>query len=164
MVFGWGSQRKQATKAAIDALRPIVGLVQHNCGLPRHFWTDPYVVGFFQLMVGHHAKRVTQGRIGGEELGGVLADVFTGLSNQNGAAIGRRVIELAQANNPDFNRGADDAAAICFYEMMVLKNEGSHPLVQTATRLAGTSKDRASILGMMLMASLVREIQEANSN
>jgi len=123
-------------------------------------------------MIGHHAKLATRGRITGVDLGSLLAEVFTALSNMNGAAIARRANELHAANDPDFNRAADDAAAVCFYQLRILKNEADHPLVQVATRIAlaaGEAKgeNREYIYSMMYMASLFKEVERLrgdNSN
>ena len=90
----------------------------------------------------------------------------------NGAAIARRANELHAANDPDFNRAADDAAAVCFYQLRILKNEADHPLVQVATRIAlaaGEAKgeNREYIYSMMYMASLFKEVERLrgdNSN
>ena len=156
----FGSRRRKATNAAINALRPLVGSIQHSRGLPSHFWVDPYVLGFFHFMIGHRAKLATNGRIGGEDLGQSLVDTLTALSNMNGASIARRSTELALSKNDAlFERGADDAAAMCFYEMKILKDETTHPLVQSAIRLARGSQNRSEVLAMMFMASLYQEIQ-----
>ncbi|MEH2498974.1 hypothetical protein V1294_005453 [Bradyrhizobium sp. AZCC 1678] len=160
-MFGW--QRKRAVGAVVDALRPTVGTIQHH-GVPARFWSQPYVAGFFQFMIGHHAKMATRGRITGADLGLLLTEVFTELSNMNGAAIARRANELHAANDPEFNRGADDAAAVCFYQLRVLKNEANHPLVQVATHIASANKakgeNREYILSMMYMASLFKEVDK----
>jgi hypothetical protein len=158
-LFGW--QRKRAVGVVVDALRPIVGTIQHH-GVPAGFWLEPYVVGFFHFMIGHHAKVATSGHITGANLGLLLAEVFTALSNMNGVAIARRATELHAADDPDFNRAADDAAAICFYQMRILKNEADHPLVQVAKRIAaGEAKgeNREDIHSMMYVASLFNEVE-----
>ncbi|MDB5602138.1 MAG: hypothetical protein JWN71_4182 [Xanthobacteraceae bacterium] len=154
----FGIARRRATSAAVDALRPLIGTIQHTYGTAPHFWSDPYIVGFFYFMIGHRAKLATQGKITGIELGTALADTFTALSNMNGVAISRRAVELLNANDPDFNRAADDAAAICYYELGNLKDAASHPLVIKAGRLAGNSHERANVLPMMIMASLMHEV------
>ena len=136
-MFGW--QRKRAVGVVVDAFRPIVGTIQHH-GVRAGFWLEPYVAGFFHFMIGHHAKVATSGRITGADLGILLAEVFAALSNMNGAAIARRATDLHAADDPDFNRGADDAAAVCFYQMRVLKNEANYPLVQVATHIASANK------------------------
>lgn len=154
----FGFTRKRATKAAIDSLRPLVGSLQHSAGLPPHFWANAYVLGFFQFLVGHHAKLATSGKIAGADLGQTLSDVFTALSNMNGAALAKQSTELAFAQDAEFNRGADDAAAIAFYQMGILKNEASHPLVLGAQRLANSPADRDQIMGMMFMTTIYREL------
>lgn len=132
--------------------------------MPARFWSQPYIVGFFHFMIGHHAKVATRGRITGVDMGLVLAEVLTALSNMNGAAIARNATELHAANDPGFNRAADDAAAICFYQLRNLKNEADHPLVQVATRIAlaadqAKGENRENIYSMMYVASLFKEVE-----
>jgi hypothetical protein len=95
----------------------------------------------------------------------VIQDVFTSLSNLNGAAIARRVIALAQDGDPDFNRGADEAAIIQFYGMGRLKNEAENPIVQRATAVVkatgmmGATDPRAAIGGTMVTITFMREVE-----
>ena len=119
-------------------------------------------------MISHHLKLATGGRFAGEDMGLALTEVFTTLSNMNGVAIARRGLELATANDSHFNRAADDAMAICYYQMRVLKNEPDHPLVQVATRMAlaaGKAKDnREEICSLMYVASLFKEVDRLREN
>lgn len=162
-MFGlFGTDRKTATRAAVEALRPIIGSIQHTHGLPARFWTDPYVLGFMQFTIGWHAKLATNGKITGSELGLALADSLTALSNMNGPEIVRRISPLQ--NDPDFNRGADDAATVTFYTYGKLKNEQDNPLVQRATEVVDKQGSplvetgrRARIAAMMFTLSFYAE-------
>ncbi|MDH2348593.1 hypothetical protein [Bradyrhizobium sp. SSUT77] len=66
----------------------------------------------------------------------------------------------------DFNRGANDAAAICFYTIKNLRNEAEHPLVLMAMKIAQRSTEagnteaerRAYMASMMVMLSLMNEV------
>jgi hypothetical protein len=163
----FGSNRRRATDAASQAVRPIVAAVQHNYGLPPHFWTDPFVLGFITTVITFHAKLVTGGRIEGAGLGRVTSDVIASVSNMNGSEILSRVTALTQAD-PDFGAGADNAVTICLYTLDRLKSEGTNPLVTHATRAAeqiyrdlGTAADRrSSIAAMMLMIGFVEEVRK----
>jgi hypothetical protein len=170
-MFGlFKSTQTTATEAAIDAIRPIIGIVQHSYGLPQGFWTDPYVLGFLSITIAHHAKLATGGKARGEIMGYVLSDVLTSLSNMNGRELGRRITALATATerDADYNRGGDDAAAVCYCAQGILKNEADHPLVQAASRLADGADfgdlsridRRSKIAGMMVVLSLVKEVEE----
>jgi hypothetical protein len=166
-MFGlFGSTRRTATEACVNAIRPIIGAIQASHGIPRGFWTDHYVLGFLTVTIDHHAKLATRGKATGAILGFVLSDVMTTLSNMNGTEIVRRSTAIAMEPDADFKRGADDAAAICFYTMGFLKNEKDNPLVRGASKLADpTSLDdtsdagrRSRIAGMMVVLSLVKEV------
>src|SRR5215203_2158194 len=73
-------KRRRAIKTAVEALRPLIGAIQHHHGLPVGFWNDPYIVGFFTAMAGQYAKLSTKGRITGSDLGFALATTLTALS------------------------------------------------------------------------------------
>ena len=161
------SARVTATEAGIASIRPIVATIQHTHGLPSRFWMDPYVLGFFSFMIGHYAKLATKGSIKAEALGQVLCDVLNSVSNLNGIALSRRTTQLALEEDPPFNRGADDAATICFYSMRSLKNEPQNALVRAASEIAMQSNDagnseserRAYIGSLMLMLTLMKEVE-----
>lgn len=166
-MFGlFKSRRKAGTEAAVDAIRPLVGTIQHSHGLPSSFWTNYYVLGFFTFTAGHHIKLATEGSIKDADLAATVGDVLTALSNLNGQALVRLTIQMPHNDEFDFNRGADDAAAICFYNMKILRNEVEHPLVVMAEKVAQRSADagnteaerRAYIGSMMLMLSLMSEV------
>jgi hypothetical protein len=166
-VFGlFGSTRKAATRAAIDFTRPLIGIIQHNYGLPPRFWFDPYVLGYTQFTIGHFAKLATQGKIAVDDLGNVLVDTYAALSNINGTEIARSATALSLAKDPDFNKGADDAAIVAFYKMGILKREQDNALVQKATAVvdqagsARTEADRRSeIVSIMVILSFIHEIK-----
>lgn len=89
----------------------------------------------------------------------MLADVFGALSSLDGNAICRMHSALHQTADFDMNRGADDAAAICFCGSRILKNEMHHPLVIAATAMSGgDASDRVAIVGGMVVASLQKEV------
>ena len=156
----FGSKLKKANTAALQALRPLIANMQRNQGLAPDFWTDPYVLGYFGFAVAHHAKLATHGQISPTDLGIVLADVFGALSNMNGEAIRRRYIELIDKDGADFKRANDDAAALFLYQIGALKDEADHPLVRTASRLAGGSQDRERVAAMICVVSFVRECEK----
>ena len=117
-MFGW--RRKRATKFAIDSLRPFVGTIQLH-GMPPGFWLDPYILGFFHFMISHRLKLATLSGLAGEEMGFALTETFTAISNMNGIAIANRGLELLTARDPEYYRGADDASAISYYLLRVLR-------------------------------------------
>lgn len=166
-MFGlFKSPRKMATAAAIDAIRPLVATIQHTRGLPTGFWMNPYVLGFFTFTAGHHAKLATRGAIKDHALEAVVGDALTSVSNLNGPALIARTVKMSTKDEFDFNRGADDAAAICFYTLRALRNEADNELVKMAVKVAERSSDagttdeerRSYIASMMLMLSLMSEI------
>ena len=50
----------------------------------------------------------------GTRLGLVLGDVHASVSSLSGTALIERTNQLSPREDADFNRGADDAATICF--------------------------------------------------
>ena len=161
----FGHKRRKAAKAAVEAIQPIVGTFQHHYGLPAGFWQDPYVVGFIGFMIGHHAKTATHGKITGEEYGLAIGDAFSELSNLNGAKIMERYenFALADPKIPDFERGADNSATICYYVMGILKNEAENEHVLAAKKMAEREgsgpTDRQRIASYMLFKLFNKEVQ-----
>jgi hypothetical protein len=111
----FGSRRRKAVRAAVDNIRPIIGIIQYNYGIPSGFWQDEYLLGFFGFLIGFHLQRAAGGVLSQTDKGQGLADAFTELSNINGAAIARHFTTLALAETEDFTRGSDNAALIAFY-------------------------------------------------
>jgi hypothetical protein len=130
------SKRKMATEAAVAALRPLIALAQRVGGMSTEMWRDPYLLGYLGFVASFFAKSETQGKAKSEDMGFALQEAFTTVSNMSGSAIVRAYIELAELGDPDFERGADEAAAIVFYTTGILKNEAANPLVLEAQRLA----------------------------
>jgi hypothetical protein len=169
-MFGlFTNSREKASRAAVEAIRPMIATLQHSIGLPAGFWIDPYAIGFVHFMIVWHAKLATHGKITGADLGFVLSDAFTALSNMNGVEIVRHSNTLE--NDPDFNRGADDAAAIAFYSVRNLKNEMQHDLVKRATAIAdretgslSEQERRNRIMAMMYVFSFHSEIKKRFEN
>ena len=71
-----------------------------------------------------------------EAKGQALTEALTTLSNQNGQAISRRVIELAQIQTPDFVRGSNNAFTVFLYFTGRLPDEASNPDVIAAKQFA----------------------------
>ena len=98
--------------------------------------------------------------------------MLTTVSNLNGVALSRQIERLTQDNDPEFNRGADDAATICFYSMRILKDETRNALVRAASEIAIHSTDagnseperRAYIGSLMLMLTFVKQVEERLSD
>jgi hypothetical protein len=166
-MFGlFKSSRKVAIEAAVQAIRPLIGSIQHSHGLPSGFWTNPYILGFFVFMGAHHAKLSTRGAIEGASLASVLTDILSTVSNMNGVALMERSVELTDSSDFDFNRGADDAAAVSFFVLKKLKNENENELVAKAKKVAAVSSDagnteeerRAYIASVMVALSLMNEV------
>ena len=160
-MLGFGSHRRKATEAAVNGLRPIVGVMQHSYGLPAGFWQDSYVLGFMHFSIGIFAKAATRGKVSGEVLGRVLADAFTGLSNLNGVAIANRATDLAISGDPGFDKGASDASVVQGYALGMLKDDDEHDLVLRAKNVASKSGtiDRSAVVGAMLMLSFIHEVK-----
>lgn len=165
-MFGlFKSHRKVGAEAAVNAIRPLIATIQHNQGLPSSFWTNYYILGFFTFTAGHHIKLATRGSIKDAELSAAVGDALTTVSNLNGQELVQRTIQMSHNDEFDFNRGADDAAAICFYTMRILKNEAEHPLVTMASKDAQRSTDggnteaeRRAYIASMMMLSLMNEV------
>ena len=123
------SKRKIAAQAAVTALRPMVALAQQAGGMSLAMWRDPYLLGYMGFVASFFGGAETKGKATPEAMGFALQDAFSIVSNMNGKSIVRQYTELALHEDVDFESGADDAAAVTFYSLGILKNEADHPLV-----------------------------------
>lgn len=156
----FGRKKGLATKAAVDFLRPLFGILQHFNGVPSGFWHDEFVVGFAGSSIGLVMRDFD---LTTEDKGRVLAETFTNLSNINGVAIGRRFTELVAHPTADFDLGVDTAFLILGYAMGRLKNEAAIPSVEKATAAAqalGMGSDRNQILALLTMFEFYNVIKE----
>jgi hypothetical protein len=152
----FGSKRRKATQNAIDALRPLIGIIQHFHGLPPRFWTDEFVLGYIHYSIIVTSKMESLG-LTLEDRGLVLCDAFTALSNQNGMEIGRHATELVMQPTPDFDRGAENARTVLQYQLGILTNASSHPEVVAAVKMADVAGGY-DVLGALTYRLWVNEI------
>jgi len=157
-MFGWGLRQK-VTDATIESLRPMLAMLQHHSGIPPHFWTDEFVLGFFGVLIGFHSRYASQDRLTQEDKGRVFIDVLTALSNMNGVELLRSYTSLAGNETPDFKLGGDRAMIIFGYLTGKLKNEQQYEEVVTAQRIAGAA-DRSKIGAILIMTLFINEVEK----
>ncbi|MFC5354514.1 hypothetical protein [Azospirillum himalayense] len=159
----FGIKRRAATKATVENIRPLVGLIQYTYGLPAGFWQDEYVIGFFGFTIGFNLKAAANGRLSDEDIGFGLSEVFTQLSNINGAEIARHYTHLAFHKSDDFKSGAENAALMCFFTYGILKDEDNYSSVREAktfARRAGFPGDRSQAAAFLTNALFVNIIKD----
>ncbi len=125
----FGSNRRKATKAAIESIRPLLAVWHYReKGLPSLFWRDPYALGFVGFTASHFARLATRGKVKGEKLFHSVSDAITQVSNLNGHHVFSEYCDYAQEfpKNEPFERACDNAALIIFYQHDILKDEDSN--------------------------------------
>jgi hypothetical protein len=160
-MFGFGSKRQKVLGVTVDNIRPILGTLQYNKGIPADFWDNDFVVGFIGFLIGFHAQLASGGALSQTDKGQILLDAFTQLSNLNGHSLGRRFTTLALNETPDFKIGGDNAAMIAFYSIGKLKNESSIKAVIEAKQMAKkmeAADDRGTIAAMLMLILFFKEI------
>lgn len=160
----FGRNRRLATKHTVDAMRPLIAIVQSLYGIPPGFWRDDFVLGFMGFMVSFHVNFTSGRTLSTADKGYLLADVFTALSNMNGAEISRDYTHRATlaANNPDFERGADNAA-ICALASIGKMNEQGMPHYERATEIAakqGSQGDPGAVVAILMQQLFCEPIRE----
>jgi len=158
----FGTKKRKAAQAAFEFIRPLIGAFQHSYGIPPGFWVDDFVLGFTGCLIGWVTK-ATGLNLSSEEKGYVIADTFTALSNENGAALARRFTELSFKPTSDFDLGADNATLVFGYFSHSLKDESDIPKVSMAKSMAwadGQENDRGQILGHLVQLSFVQVLRE----
>ncbi|WP_395016082.1 hypothetical protein [Dongia sp.] len=143
----FGSARRKATKAATEAVRPLIKLLEITDGLPAGFWEDPYVLGYINGCIGLFAKLVTRGAVKGADMGYVMMDVLSDVSGRNGQEIVRNVIRLQQSKDAEYMRGIANADK-CISVTYGLTDYDQDPDVVEARRRAPViRKELSSITG-----------------
>jgi len=159
----FGNKRKKATEFVIDRMRPLVGLIQHQYGIPEGFWQDEFVLGFMHLMVSFHTQQSGY-HLSTTDKGFLIADVYTSLSNLNGAAIGQRATDIAteEDQHPDFKLGAD-CAHICAFATIGKMSEDGRKIVAAAKDMAaerGNADDTSAVVEILFHELFFQKIAE----
>jgi hypothetical protein len=163
----FGSKRKKATQAAIQATRPYIGMAQQFHGLPTQFWRDPYILGFLGFTIGFCGNMAAGGKLSPADSGHVAIDTYDAISNLNGTEIAMRGASFIQSGDLEYRRGSLDASKVIFYGMGTLRDEASDPLVLEAIHSAKNTGStlserdrRAYIAGLMIDLSYMKEVRE----
>jgi hypothetical protein len=141
----------------------MIGMLQVSGGpgVPAGMWEDPYILGFTYLTIGGWAKFTTRGKIG-EDIALVLVDVFSTITNTNGLAIARLASKLADAEDPEFNRGQDNAATLFLYANSQPKSDENNPIVQSAklsAKALAPQPSRQQVTSFITLHVWVDEVQ-----
>jgi hypothetical protein len=150
----FGTKRKRATQAAVDALRPMIAILQHHHGLPARFWTDEFVLGYAASIIGL-ASRMVVPDLSTTDKGEVLANTLTAVSNQNGVELRRRFVDLSISPTPSFNKGIDNGMTSFLFVTGRLKDPDKNPDVIEARAMAG---DHKGMVGTMLLTNLFNQV------
>lgn len=152
-MFGFLLRRK-AAKAALEATRPIMNLLQSYVGpgIPPGFWEDPYVLGYLTALSLHFSKLATRNKIKGVDRVYVVAETLAVLSNMDGVALMGRGTRFSEERNPEYLRGIQDAWVSFAYAYGVLEDEDTNPIViasKAAAKADGQAGDREAIAGFI---------------
>jgi hypothetical protein len=164
-MFGlFESTRTKATKGAIEALRPMIGMLQviGGPGTPAGMWHDSYILGFTHTTIGAWAHFMTGGKARGEDLGFAMVNAYTAVSNMNGSAIATRATELALSKDPEFQRGVGNATVFFLHGQDNLKNEDEYPVVMEAragAAMFGAFPTRSQVTSIMCAVVWVDEVK-----
>ncbi len=155
----FGTKRRNATNAAVNAARPLIGTIQHLYGIPVGFWQDEFVLGYM-MSLGSTVINTFDDGFSTETKGKILTDFFTSISNQNGQAISRKIVDLNSHKTPDYIVGGDNAMLSLFYSVGSLKNEDTFPEIVQAKLMAfelGHGQDKGAI-GAILIQKLFHRV------
>ena len=143
----FGIRRRKATQTAIEALQPMVSVIERTRGIPDGFWKDPYVLGFFSGGIGVFAKLASNGKIKGTELGRVLIDSLDSLSQGQGNQITRSIVEFQQSRNLDFLKGVGNADKIISVAYGFSGYEDDPDIIEAKKRTKLTNSSMDALLG-----------------
>lgn len=155
----FGSRRKKITARAIELARQPVAVLQHNYGLPPHFWTDDFVLGYFGATIGAFSHILGEGKLSHEDKGRILVDVFSDLSNMNGKELTERSIQLAQTEpkNDAFELGADNGSIVAFAAFGKVTSVGQEA-VANAQKIASEAGEPERMLGILMISLFLEPV------
>jgi hypothetical protein len=130
------SVRRGAYKETV----PFVATLEETGGLPTGFWQDPYVVGWFNGMIGSFIKIIGKGKFGPADVGTIVDGVLEDLAGRVTAErVARDIVLLREGQDPDFRDGTRNA------EMLIAVTFGSRDFDDHAdVIMACSSTEQAS--------------------
>lgn len=146
--------RLKATRHAISACRPLIGIIQDHYGLPHGFWDNEFVLGFFHFMIGFHLTNAPGEPLSTEDKGIAQFDSFTTLSGRNGNSLAMRCHALSTQSpqNELFECGANNAAMIAVYVFGELKrDQRTAPWLDRAEQMSAASGEPIGTSLMLLL-------------
>lgn len=158
-MFGLSKIRK-CSDHVYFSIQPILSQVQSIVGLPKGFWEDAYVVGFFGFLVSFHTNMTSGLNLNETQKGQVLSDVFQRFSNRPGELMTMRFNELFREKDDDFELGQEHASALCFASIGKGTPE-SAPFIENAKRDirgSGFTPSIGSIFSVMFCDLFLAEI------
>ena len=141
-----------------EAMRPVIGILQHHKGIPPKFWHDDYTLGFMGGLIGWHLQFTSGESLSSSDKGLALAEVFQNVSNLNGGELMRRFTALAAKDVGDFKLGGDRASLVFLYQLGKLKDENSHDDIVVAKKSAldlGMKDDKEFIFSLLMKKYLI---------
>ena len=159
----FGGLRKRVTNETIAATRQLVSSFQLAHGIPRGFWQDDFIVGYFGNTIGVYSRMCSGDRLSQTEKGYLLCEVFEAISNSNGSAIVRRFTEMAfQSPRPEsFQRGLDFGEIVTLAMLGKVTDLG-RPFVEDAKRIAaerGQQHDVNVVVQILLQKLFLEPIE-----
>lgn len=108
------SKTKSCSDHVYSQIQPILSQAQNTLGLPKGFWEDPYIIGFFSFFISFHTNVTSSVQLNEVQKGELVSAVFARLSNRPGEPMARRFIHLSSTKDEDFELGQEHASALCF--------------------------------------------------
>jgi hypothetical protein len=157
----FGSRRKKVTGRAIEMARQPLAILQHNYGLPPHFWTDDFVLGYFGATIGTLSHLLGEGKLNHEDKGRIMVDVFSELSNMNGKELTERSIQVAQSEpkSDAFELGADNGSIVAFAAFGKVASIGQDAVAK-AQKTANEAGEPERMLGILMISMFFEPISK----
>jgi hypothetical protein len=121
-------------------------------------------LGFIGFMISFHSSVTSGLKLSLEDKGHLVFDAFGALSNLIGKVITQNYLALVNltTKNPDFEKGADNAAVCAFYSIGKVNEEG-RMFVEQAKKMAeaqGEAGDRSAVVVWLLQILYVRPLRD----
>ncbi len=169
----FGSQRRKVAREIRERVRPIFSIIQHHRGLPAHFWTDAYFLGFFGGLITQFARLATNDTLSALQMGQALVDGFSELSGLSGSELTSLQIKYAEQMNPEYLDGSEKSYVLFalsfgyfysgFGNIVHLENIKMAKFPELVASFERNGGNRPKVMGEMSLLWIVGKINDRES-
>jgi hypothetical protein len=160
----FGGRRKKITLQTIEMAKQPYAMFQNIYGVPAHFWTDEFVLGYFAMMTGVLCKFLGGDKLSQADRGYVLLNVFAALSNTDGSAILQHSTELSlkHPKSDAHELGCDNGVIVTLAAFGKVSSIGQEAVLEAKTIAAsqGNSEVKGAVETILMTKLFIEPLLE----